>query len=99
MNGQRLVLPQDFSLLTRRRALAGSGLVLSAGAVASAADIESADTGRTRHGHGLRRRQGPARTSRPDCLAAPGDTTRCELSHQPLSRLSAPSQGVKTPFT
>lgn len=34
MNGQRLVLPQDFSLLSRRRALAGSGLVLSAAAVA-----------------------------------------------------------------
>lgn len=34
MNGQRLVLPQHFPLLSRRRALAGSGLVLSAGAVA-----------------------------------------------------------------
>lgn len=34
MNGQRLVLPQDLSVLSRRRALAGSGLVLSAAAVA-----------------------------------------------------------------
>ena len=34
MNGQRLVLPQHFPLLSRRRALAGSGLVLSAGALA-----------------------------------------------------------------
>lgn len=34
MNGQRLALPKDFSLLSRRRALAGSGLMLSAGAVA-----------------------------------------------------------------
>lgn len=34
MNGQRLVLPKDFSLLPRRRALTGSGLVLSAVAVA-----------------------------------------------------------------
>ena len=34
MNGQGLVLPQDFSVLSRRRALAGSGLVLSATAVA-----------------------------------------------------------------
>lgn len=34
MNGQRPVLPQEFSLLARRRALAGSGLVLSAAAVA-----------------------------------------------------------------
>lgn len=55
MNGQRLVLPQDFSTLSRRRALAGSGLVLSAATVAllggrdalaagtkvSAADLES----------------------------------------------------------
>lgn len=55
MNGQRLVLPQDFSTLSRRRALAGSGLALSAAAVAllggrdalaagtraSAADIEA----------------------------------------------------------
>lgn len=55
MTGQRLVLPQDLSTLSRRRALAGSGLVLSAAAVAllggrdalaagtraSAADIEA----------------------------------------------------------
>lgn len=55
MNGQRLVLPQDFSIHSRRRALAGSGLVLSAAAMAllggrdalaagtkaSAADIEA----------------------------------------------------------
>lgn len=55
MNGQRLVLPQDLPVLSRRRALAGSGLVLSAAAVAllggrdalaagtqaSAADIEA----------------------------------------------------------
>jgi hypothetical protein len=55
MNGQRLVLPQDLPALSRRRALAGSGLVLSAAAVAllggrdalaagtqaSAADIEA----------------------------------------------------------
>lgn len=55
MNGQRLVLPQDFSIHSRRRALVGSGLVLSAAAVAllggrdalaagtkaSAADIEA----------------------------------------------------------
>ncbi|OYV00292.1 MAG: ferritin [Burkholderiales bacterium PBB5] len=55
MTGQRFALPKDFSPLSRRRALAGSGLVLSAGAVAllggrdalaagtqvSAADIES----------------------------------------------------------
>jgi len=34
MNGQRLVLPQTFSVLSRRRALVGSGLVLSASAVA-----------------------------------------------------------------
>lgn len=34
MNGQGLVLPQDFLLRSRRRALAGSGLVLSAAAVA-----------------------------------------------------------------
>ncbi len=34
MTGQRLVLPQDLWLLSRRRALAGSGLLLSAGTVA-----------------------------------------------------------------
>lgn len=34
MNGQDLVLPQDFSALSRRRALFGSGLVLSGAAVA-----------------------------------------------------------------
>jgi hypothetical protein len=34
MNGQRLLLPQDLRALSRRRALAGSGLLLSAGAVA-----------------------------------------------------------------
>lgn len=34
MNGQRFVLPKDILLLSRRRALAGSGIVLSAGAVA-----------------------------------------------------------------
>ncbi len=34
MNGQRFVLPQDFLVLSRRRAMAGTGLVLSAGAVA-----------------------------------------------------------------
>ena len=34
MTGQRFVLPQDLWVLSRRRALAGSGLVLSAGAVA-----------------------------------------------------------------
>ncbi|MEO7152459.1 MAG: ferritin-like domain-containing protein [Burkholderiaceae bacterium] len=34
MTGQRFVLPPDLLLLSRRRALAGSGLVLSAGAVA-----------------------------------------------------------------
>ena len=34
MTGQRFLLPQDLSVLSRRRALAGSGLVLSAGAVA-----------------------------------------------------------------
>lgn len=34
MNGQRFVLPQDFTVPSRRRALAGSGLVLSAAAVA-----------------------------------------------------------------
>ena len=55
MNGQGFVLPFDLQRLSRRRALAGSGLVLSAGAVAllggrdalaagaklSAADIEA----------------------------------------------------------
>lgn len=55
MYGQGFVLPEDFSVLPRRRALAGSGLVLSAAAVAllggsdalaagtkaSAADIEA----------------------------------------------------------
>lgn len=55
MNGQRVLLPQDLMMLSRRRAMAGTGLVLSAGAVAllggrdalaagtkaSAADIES----------------------------------------------------------
>ena len=34
MNGQRFVLPQDLFVLSRRRALAGSGLMLSASAVA-----------------------------------------------------------------
>ncbi len=34
MNGQRFVLPQDFTMPSRRLALAGSGLVLSAAAVA-----------------------------------------------------------------
>ena len=34
MSGQRFVLPQDLTVLSRRRALAGSGLVLSGGAVA-----------------------------------------------------------------
>ena len=34
MNGQRFVLPQDLFVLSRRRALAGSGFMLSAGAVA-----------------------------------------------------------------
>lgn len=34
MNGQRFVLSQDFTVPSRRRALAGSGLVLSAAAVA-----------------------------------------------------------------
>lgn len=34
MDGQDLVLPQDFSALSRRRALFGSGLVLSGAAVA-----------------------------------------------------------------
>lgn len=55
MNGQSILLPQDSMMLSRRRALAGSGLALSATAVAllggrdalaagtktSAADIES----------------------------------------------------------
>ena len=55
MNGQSILLPQDSVMLSRRRALAGSGLALSATAVAllggrdalaagtktSAADIES----------------------------------------------------------
>lgn len=55
MNGQSVLLPQDSMMLSRRRALAGSGLALSATAVAllggrdalaagtktSAADIES----------------------------------------------------------
>ena len=55
MNGQGFVLPEDFSVPPRRRALAGTGLVLSAAAVAllggrdalaagtktSAADIEA----------------------------------------------------------
>lgn len=34
MNGQRVLLPQDLMVLSRRRAMAGTGLVLSAGAVA-----------------------------------------------------------------
>ena len=34
MSGQRFVLPQDLPMLSRRRALAGSGLVLSSGAIA-----------------------------------------------------------------
>lgn len=34
MTGQRFVLPKDFSTFSRRRALAGSGLALSAAAVA-----------------------------------------------------------------
>jgi rubrerythrin len=34
MTGQRFALPQDFSALSRRRALTGSGLALSAAAVA-----------------------------------------------------------------
>jgi hypothetical protein len=34
MNGQGFVLPDDLMLLSRRRALTGSGLLLSAGAVA-----------------------------------------------------------------
>jgi hypothetical protein len=34
MQGRRFALPLDLSVLSRRRALAGSGLVLSAGAVA-----------------------------------------------------------------
>ncbi|RZI84948.1 MAG: ferritin-like domain-containing protein [Rubrivivax sp.] len=34
MTGQSMLLPKDLSLLSRRRALAGTGLALSAGAVA-----------------------------------------------------------------
>lgn len=34
MTGQSILLPKDFSLLSRRRALTGTGLALSAGAVA-----------------------------------------------------------------
>lgn len=46
MNGQDLVLPQDFSALSRRRALFGSGLVLSGAAVAllGGRDALAADT-------------------------------------------------------